>query len=65
MLTLSNNNLVLSPINKILKVSSNIVEIQLKNRIVCIDGEDLRIIEISTYEIKIYGIFKGIMFYEQ
>ncbi len=65
MLTLSNNNLVLSPINKILKVSSNLVEIQLKNKIVCIDGEDLRIVEISTYEIKIYGLFKGINFYEQ
>ena len=64
MLTLSNNNLILSPIKKILKVTSETVEIQVDNKVVLIEGENLRIIEISSFEVKIYGVFRGICFYE-
>ena len=65
MLTLSNNNLILSPINKILKVSSDIVQVQVKDKIFAIDGENLKIIEISSNEIKIFGAVKGINIYEK
>ena len=65
MLTLSNNNLILSPINKILKVSSDIVQVQVKDKIYAIDGENLKIIEISSNEIKIFGAVKGINIYEK
>lgn len=63
-ITIVKNQMMIEQYQEVLHVTSNAITLRLKDRMLSIDGEELKVLAMTKDEILIEGLWKGLTFHE-
>lgn len=63
-ITIVKNQMMIEQYQEVLHVTSNAITLRLKDRMLSIDGEELKVLALTKDEILIEGLWKGLTFHE-